>query len=68
MQQRFSLLGGQPESPRQVDLQRKLMDLELQIKSAYQRDFEGKDLAVIERIQTNPKVFYSYAKLHSVMR
>ena len=68
VQQRITQLGGQLGSPRQVDLQRKLVDLDLQIKSAYQRDFDRREHAVIEKIKSNPKVFYSYAKSHSVVR
>ena len=68
VQKRITLLDGQTENPRQAVLQRKLIDLDLQIKSAYQRDFERKELAVIEKIKLNPKVFYSYAKSHSVVK
>ena len=68
VQKRITLSGDQPENPRQVDLQRKLMNLDLQIKCAYQQDFERREHAVIEKIKSNPKVFYSYAKSHSVVR
>ena len=48
---RINLLGGQTGNPRHINLQRKLIDLDLQIKSAYQRDFERRELAVIEKIK-----------------
>ena len=68
LKQRISLLGGQTEHPRHADLQRKLTLLDLEIKSAYQRDLERRENTVIEKIKSNPKVFYSYAKSHSVVR
>ena len=68
LQQRITMSGDQTGNPRQVNLQRKLINLNLQIKCAYQRDFERREYAVIEKIKSNPKVFYSYAKSHSVVR
>ena len=68
VQQRISQLVDQTGNPRQVDLRRKLIDLDLEIKNAYQQDFERREHAVIEKIKSNPKIFYSYAKSHSVVR
>ena len=68
VQRRILLLGGQTANPRYVGLQQKLTNLNLQIKNAYQRDFERKECAVIEKIKSNPKFFFSYAKSHSVVR
>ena len=66
--QKILLLGEQTGTSRYANLNRKLMDLNLQIKNAYQQDFERREQAVIEKIKSNPKFFYSYAKSHSVVR
>ena len=68
MKRRILLLGGQEDNPRHADLQRKLTLLDLEIKTAYQREFDRREQAVIEKIKSNPKAFYSYAKSHSVVK
>ena len=65
---KIALLPGQVDNPAYGYLLDKVQELSLQIKSAYQRDFDRRELAVIEKIKSNPKVFYSYAKSHSVVR
>ena len=65
---KIALLPGQVDNPAYGYLLDKVQELNLQIKSAYQRDFDRRELAVIEKIKSNPKVFYSYAKSHSVVR
>ena len=44
------------------------MDLNLQIRRAYQQASESREYAAIEKIKSNPKFFYSYARSHSVVR
>ena len=68
LKRRILLLGGQADNPRHTDLQRKLTLLDLEIKTAYQREFDRREQAVIEKIKSNPKAFYSYAKSHSVVK
>ena len=68
VQRSILLMGSQFEDPRYISLQSKLMDLNLQIKNAYHHDFDRREHAVIEKIKSNPKFFFSYAKSHSVVR
>ena len=68
IQRKILLLGEQTDGPRYADLQRKILDLNLKIRDAYQRELDRKENVVIEKIKLNPKVFYSYAKSHSVVR
>ena len=56
------------DNPAYGYLLNKVQELSLQIKSAYQQDFDRRELVVIEKIKSNPKAFYSCAMSHSVVR
>ena len=46
----------------------KWVDLNLQIKEAYMEDHRQKEKTAVEKIKTDPKYFFTYARSHSVAR
>ena len=57
-----------PNKPRHEYLLGVVLDLNVEIEVAYHKEKERKERSVIEKLKSNPKIFYSYAKAHSVVR